>query len=91
MAKNCWEAKNCGRQTGGAKTAELGVCPAASDAASNGINNGKNAGRFCWAVTGTLCGGQVQGTFAQKRLSCLSCEFFQAVKQEEGKNFMMTP
>lgn len=91
MAKNCWEAKNCGRQPGGAKAGELGICPAAADAKHNGCNHGKNGGRFCWAVTGTLCGGQVQGSFAQKRLSCLSCEFFLAVKQEEGGSFKMTP
>jgi len=25
---NCWEFKKCGRQPGGPKVAELGVCPA---------------------------------------------------------------
>lgn len=71
--------------------AELGTCPAATDIASNGANGGKNGGRLCWAVTGTLCGGKVQGTFAQKQLSCLTCEFLMNVKEEEkptGK-FMM--
>jgi hypothetical protein len=63
------------------------VCAAASDAASNGVNQGVNGGRFCWSVTGTLCGGEVQGTFAQKRLSCLSCEFYKQVKAEEGSSF----
>jgi CRP-like cAMP-binding protein/tRNA A-37 threonylcarbamoyl transferase component Bud32 len=74
----------CGREPGGANAAELGVCPAASDDSYDGINCGKNAGRFCWAVAGTFCGGTVQGTFADKRESCLSCGFFNTVRAEEG-------
>ncbi|MBI5445121.1 MAG: hypothetical protein HY900_28410 [Deltaproteobacteria bacterium] len=89
MAQNCWEMKKCGREPAGAKTKELGVCPAATDASSNGVNGGKNAGRICWAVSGTLCGGKVQGSFAQKRLSCMSCEFFAHVKETEGGQFRM--
>ena len=88
--QNCWEFKDCGREPGGAKVAELGVCPAASDRSANGINSGTNGGRFCWAVTGTFCGGIVQGSFAQKQLSCMNCEFFKLVKQKEpvGKYVM---
>jgi hypothetical protein len=82
--KNCWEVKNCGRETGGAKAAELGVCPAETEVSANDVNKGINGGRICWAVTGTLCGGKVQGTFAEKQLSCLSCDFFKQVKSEEG-------
>ncbi len=83
MAQNCWDFKKCGRNPGGAKVAELGVCPAAVDISGNGINNGKNSGRICWAVTGTFCGGKVQGTFAQKKLSCITCEFYKVVTVEE--------
>lgn len=81
---NCWDFKDCGRVPGGAKAAELGVCPAATDAGGDGLNGGKNGGRICWAVAGTLCGGKVQGTFTQKQLSCMSCAFFKQVKEEEG-------
>ena len=87
MAKerqNCWEYMKCGRGPGGEKVAELGVCPAAADNSYDGINFGKNAGRFCWAVAGTLCDKQIQGTFAEKRISCISCDFFKLVQQEEG-------
>ncbi len=86
MAKkqNCWEYMKCGRQPGGHKSDELGICPAADDDSYDGINTGKNAGRFCWAVAGTFCGGKVQGTFADKRESCLSCGFFNKVRAEEG-------
>ncbi len=82
--QNCWEYKNCGREIGGGKTEELGVCPAASDTSFNNINRGKNAGRICWAVAGTFCGNNVQGTFAEKRESCLKCDFFESVRHDEG-------
>jgi len=82
--QNCWEYMKCGRQPGGDKAAELGICPAADDRSYDGINRGQNAGRFCWAVAGTFCGGKVQGTFADKRESCLSCVFFNKVRAEEG-------
>ncbi len=92
MAKlNCWEFKNCGRQPGGAKVEELGVCPATVDSSSDGLNGGKNGGRICWAVSGTFCNGEVQGTFAEKRMSCMNCDFFRKVKLEEGQNFLLLP
>ncbi len=81
---NCWEHKMCGREPGGKNVNGLGVCPAATDTSFDGINSGKCGGRFCWAVAGTFCGGEVQGTFAEKRESCLSCDFFKRVRAEEG-------
>ena len=86
--QNCWEFKNCGRQPGGAKVAELGVCIAATETRTNGINSGKNGGRACWAISGTLCGGKVQGTHAEKVGNCLKCEFYQIVRKEEGVAFV---
>lgn len=84
MAQNCWEVKNCGRQPGGAKVAELGMCPAATETRLNGANSGKNGGRACWVLAGTLCGGKVQGVFAMKMSNCMQCEFYQSVRKEEG-------
>ena len=90
MAKqNCWEFKQCGREPGGAKVGEFGVCPAAADASYDGLNRGKNAGRMCWAATGTFCMGKVQGTFAQKQATCLLCDFMKHVKEDEGVTFIM--
>ena len=87
---NCWEFKKCSREPGGAKVAELGVCPAArSD--SSGINGGTRGGRICWAVAGTLCGGKTQGTFATKAANCMNCDFYVAVKREEGATFKLLP
>jgi hypothetical protein len=81
---NCWEFKKCGREQGGAKAAELGVCPASSENRLNGTNKGKDGGRACWAIAGTLCGGKVQGAFATKLGNCMKCEFYQLVGAEEG-------
>ena len=87
MAKlNCWEAKRCGREPGGNRK-DLGVCPASVEARLDGIHGGINAGRTCWIVAGTLCGGKVQGTFAKKYDSCEQCDFFSLVKEEEGSGF----
>ena len=75
---------NCKREPGGARAAENGTCAAATDSSYDGINRGKNAGRICWAVAGTCCGGEIQGTFAEKRESCTSCQFYRLVQEEEG-------
>jgi Rrf2 family protein len=75
---NCWEFKRCGRNQGGEKVQELGVCPAYPD-----------YGRFCWRVAGTMCDGVVQGTFAEKLPSCKVCDFFLKVKEEEGERFIL--
>jgi hypothetical protein len=91
MAKqNCWEFKKCGREQGGAKVSELGECPASVEKRTDGINNGKNGGRACWAISGTLCGGKVQGTYAAKEGNCLNCEFYQIVQKEEKPEFKTT-
>jgi hypothetical protein len=83
--QNCWEFKKCGREPGGERAAELGVCPAASAFAIDGLNHGVNGGRVCWSVAGTLCGGQVQGTFGAKLATCAACDFFAHVLCEEGE------
>jgi hypothetical protein len=87
---NCWEFRQCGRELGGDKTAELGICPAALDTRLNGVHGGKNAGRGCWMVAGTLCNGIVQGTFAQKMKNCTDCDFYNAVRIEEKEHFKMS-
>ncbi len=87
MKENCWEFMRCGREPGGERVDEFGVCPAAVDILKNGLNGGKNGGRICWAVSGTFCEGKVQGSFADKRLTCMTCDFFKRVRKEEGDNF----
>ncbi len=87
---NCWEVMRCGREPGGAMVEELGECPAAVAEVGDGVNGGRCCGRICWALTGTFCGGKVQGTYAEKHLTCLSCEFFAQVKREQGLGFEFT-
>jgi len=85
MAKiNCWEFTRCGREQGGVMVAELGMCPAATENRVNGLNEGKNGGRVCWAIAGTFCKGEVQGTFILKMVDCMNCDFFKLVAREQG-------
>ena len=51
-SQNCWEAKKCGREPHGSNVNELGVCPAAVDTASDGLNGGKNGGRISYRDQG---------------------------------------
>ena len=69
----CWEFKKCGREKGGSKARELGVCPA-----------WPNGGDCCARIAGTLCGGKVQGSFAQKLANCLKCEFYNSPHYNKG-------
>jgi len=90
MAKlNCWEDLKCGREAAGNKISELGVCPAATETSCNGMNNGKNGGRICWAIAGTFCSGKVNGVFAKGLTSCMACDFFKLVRAEEADTFTL--
>ncbi|EKD39949.1 MAG: metal dependent phosphohydrolase [uncultured bacterium] len=64
---NCWEFMKCGREVGGLKAQELGVCPVYPD-----------HGRHCARIVGTPCGGEVQGFFARKFGNCRKCPFFRS-------------
>lgn len=90
MKLNCWEHKKCGREQGGKNSSTLGVCPAATDTRLHGVHGGKNSGRTCWMIAGTLCEGKVQGTFGVKYKSCEQCNFYKAVRQEEGPRYQLS-
>ena len=79
----------CGREPGREDTSEFGVCPVALPNEFDGVNKGKHGGRFCWAVTGTFCHGEVQGTYARKLKDCLDCEFLKRVSNEESPFFIL--
>lgn len=72
--KNCWEIKRCGREAGGSKVVELGECVASQE----------GLGHTCWAIAGTLCGGKVQGTVAQKEMNCMACEVYKSYHRTNG-------
>jgi hypothetical protein len=86
---NCWEFNKCGREPEGIHVEEHGVCPASTEEALDGIHGGRNSGRCCWVIAGTMCKGQVQGTFAKKIKDCRKCSFYITVRLEEGINFQM--
>ncbi len=71
---NCWEILKCGREYGGEKVSELGECVASKT----------RCGHCCWAIAGTLCGGVVQGTFAEKGADCMQCEVFKRYNMFTG-------
>ncbi|HEY3357504.1 MAG TPA: hypothetical protein VGQ83_29910 [Polyangia bacterium] len=62
---NCWEFMQCGREAGGGRVLELGVCPAYP-----------YNGHSCAGVAGTLCGGNIDGSIGQKHAGCRACGFF---------------
>ena len=72
---NCWEIKKCERQKGGNKVNELGECIASKE----------EMGHSCWAVAGTLCGGKIQGTTAQKIGYCTSCGVYEIYNRSMGE------
>ncbi len=88
---NCWEFKQCGRYPGGEKEQEFGACPVATEERLNAVHDGINAGRACWVVAHSICGGNIQGNFAQKFGNCTACSFYHNVKKEEFPNFQLTP
>ena len=90
MKKNCWEAKKCGRQAGGKNVHQLGVCPVTTETRLDGVHGGRNAGRACWVVAGSLCKGEMQGTFARKFEHCEKCDFYLQVREEEFPAFVFS-
>jgi len=87
--QNCWEFKRCGREPGGSKCGDMGVCPAASDASFDGLNGGKNGGRICWAAAGTFSSISTRPCYVEKN-HCVHCDFFGLVEKEEGiANFVL--
>ena len=80
---NCWEFLKCGREIGGSKINELGLCSAATDTSADGINGGVNGGRICWSTAG-LFAKKIDCLIAKKTLSCINCDFFNMVNKQEG-------
>lgn len=71
---NCWEHFGCQKES----------CAAHDETRLHGVHGGHNAGRSCWVVAGTRCGGQVQGDHAQKIGNCMKCDFYLSVAREES-------
>jgi len=81
---NCWEFMKCGRGPEDRYGKNMEPCPAAHDKRLEYVHGGRRAGRACWVVEGTFCGGSFQDSFAQKSISCKRCDFYQKVHAQEG-------
>ena len=86
---NCWEFTKCELEPGGKKAESFTVCPAALASEYDGTNSGKNAGRYCWKVNGTLCEKNFRENRFAKFIHCINCDFFKLVQKQEGKRFMI--
>ena len=64
---NCWEFMKCGREDGGKKVDELGICPAYPF-----------DGQRCANVVGTFC-DLVQAINALKHTGCQECAFYNSM------------
>jgi len=86
-AVNCWEFMKCGKEPREGRVGGNGGCPITGNRELWGRNRGLYAGRSCWKVLGTLCGGTVQTSYAEKMRDCAHCNFFRQVKCEEASRF----
>lgn len=73
LRQNCWEFKKCGRDNMGINARAEDGCPAYPD-----------HGSTCARVAGTLCGGRVQGDFAQKLSNCMQCDFYKSPNYDKS-------
>ncbi len=66
--QNCWEVMKCGKESNSEDDffSEDGTCPASTELCTDGVNDGKNAGRACWVIEGTLGEDEVQGDHFSK-------------------------
>jgi hypothetical protein len=86
---NCWEFNQCGREKGGINVPIHGVCPVPYLHALDGVNGGKNAGRYCWSITNNGYRNQKDiCLYVKKYNNCLECPYYQMVQKEEGKDFI---
>ncbi len=83
MKTNCWEFMKCGHEPKESSPLKFKSCPIFMEKTLNGVHGGKNAGRACWVIAGTKCGGITQGLFASKLGKCVMCDFYKKVRSEE--------
>ncbi|RMD52973.1 MAG: ATP-binding protein, partial [Nitrospirae bacterium] len=64
----CWQYMGCGKDCD--KISKK--CPAYP-----------HFGRSCWAISGTLCEGEVSGDYAKKIGNCKRCPFYRYVNEKK--------
>ncbi len=76
--QNCWEYFNCDNK-------EKDFCQVFKGKKYDGLNHGKNGGRFCWAIIGTFSGNKSCIRYD----NCFKCPFFSKVEREEERDFIL--
>jgi hypothetical protein len=89
MKINCWDYMKCGRELGGKKVAECGVCPAVTYTAFHRINGGYNGGRYCWEIVGTFPESNLRCSHAAQIKDCTLCNFYKLVEKETEEYFVV--
>jgi hypothetical protein len=89
LKKNCWEFKSDLQESGKESKEGCSQCPVPQLTNYDGINGGKNGGRVCWLITGTLCSEDVQLTYSHKLGTCRKCDFYLTVEKEEGSKLCL--
>ena len=87
MKLHCWE-KLHGRQPGGERSVEFGICPVSVEAKTHMIHEGINGGRACWAIQRKFNGNDLQCKLDQKLDHSIQCDFYSEVKGEEGSDYL---
>ncbi|MBF0341224.1 MAG: hypothetical protein HQL95_09735 [Magnetococcales bacterium] len=89
--KNCWEKNQCGREPGGSKEGKLGTCPVATFALADGFLGGKNGGRACIFIVGSLAPAgrfnTCESLANRSDRDCFQCAFFNTMKKKYKKVF----
>ena len=80
----------CGREPGGSRASQEGVCRAATESLLDGVNGGSFGGRSCWAVVGSFAMDTPQCGNAGD-LACIYCDFFISVVREQLPDLEISP
>jgi hypothetical protein len=87
---NCWDFHKCGRDIENKRVDGSSICPALLETGLNGIHGGKNGGRVCWIIPGTLCGGWTQRKLVPKYVLCRLCNFKKTVFKDERPDSILS-
>jgi len=84
---NCWQFMGCRVQKKDGlfhKICGHYLCPVFMEKEFDGVHGGINGGRACWIVSRTTCYGTIQGTYEEKYQTCMACDFYLSVTEEEN-------
>lgn len=87
---NCWEFMKCGREPGGKKASDLGVCPASTFELTDGYLNGKFGGKACAYIFGDFCSESIKKSSGGKgKKACAACDFYNELKYRHREDFSL--